>query len=47
MTREMILADLKQKEVILKWLVEKSIRSIDEIGKFMANYYTGKVRIMK
>jgi archaeal flagellar protein FlaI len=47
MTREPILADLLQKETILKWLLEKNIRTIDEIGKFMANYYTGKVKMGK
>ncbi len=47
MTTEQILADLKQKENILRWLLEKNIRTINEIGKFMANYYTGKVKITK
>ncbi len=46
MSKEMIIKDLKQKEMMLNFLVEKKISSVDEIGKFMANYYTGKLRMV-
>jgi flagellar protein FlaI len=45
MNREMIMRDLRQKEMMLKFLVQKKIDSVDEIGKFMANYYTGKLKM--
>ncbi|MGV8162734.1 MAG: type II/IV secretion system ATPase subunit [Candidatus Nanoarchaeia archaeon] len=47
MSKEQILSDLRQKELMLKFLVEKKITSVDEIGKFMANYYTGKLKMIK
>ncbi|MGV8169404.1 MAG: type II/IV secretion system ATPase subunit [Candidatus Nanoarchaeia archaeon] len=47
MSKELIMEDLRQKELLLKFLVEKKISSVDEIGKFMANYYTGKLRFKK
>jgi len=45
LSKEQIFDDLKQKEMMLKWLVEKKITTVDEIGKFMANYYTGKLKM--
>lgn len=45
MSKEQIIQDLKQKEFMLKLLVEKKITSVDDIGKFMANYYTGRLKI--
>lgn len=47
MTRKQIHEDLKTKEKILKWLVKKQLSSIEKIGKFMADYYTGKLKIKK
>ncbi|MFA6073722.1 MAG: ATPase, T2SS/T4P/T4SS family [Candidatus Woesearchaeota archaeon] len=47
MTRDQLLNDLKQKEKLLLFLVEKKITSVDDIGKFMANYYTGKLKSNK
>ncbi len=45
-TKDQIIYDLKQKEQILNWLVKKKIYDINEIGKIMANYYTGRLKLV-
>ncbi|HDP73628.1 MAG TPA: CpaF family protein [Candidatus Woesearchaeota archaeon] len=39
--------DLNEKEKILKWLVNKKINTVDEVGRIMAEFYTGKENLMK
>jgi hypothetical protein len=33
--------------MILKWMVKKQIKAIDEVGKVMAEYYTDPEKIIK
>ncbi len=45
MSREKITEDLKIKAKILKWLLLNKIYSINELGRFMADYYTGRLKL--
>src|SRR6056297_857999 len=47
MTREQIQQELKTKTQILTWLLNKKIMTIDKLGRFMADYYTGRLNIKK
>jgi flagellar protein FlaI len=42
-----IAKDLKEKEVILNYLVKNEIIDVDEVGRIMAEYYTDKDNLMK
>lgn len=39
--------EMKEKAVVLKYLVNKSIDSVDSVGRIMAEYYTNKDNLMK
>ncbi|MFH1063871.1 MAG: ATPase, T2SS/T4P/T4SS family [Candidatus Woesearchaeota archaeon] len=39
--------ELLEKETVLKYLVKNQIKSIDEVGQFMAEYYINKDELMK
>lgn len=45
MTREQLEFDLKQKQKILKWMARNDIENVHEIGKRMAQYYMGTLRL--
>jgi len=45
MSRQDIEFDLKQKARILKWLVNKKITDVDEIGAKVAKYYMGSLQL--
>ncbi len=45
MSKENIEQDLKHKEEILKWMVSNRIFDINDIGKIMARYYLGTLKI--
>ena len=47
MTRKEINRDIKEKELVLNWLVKHNINIVDEVGRVMAEYYTGKDDFMK
>ena len=47
MTRNEINRDIKEKELVLKYLVKHNINTVDEVGKVMAEYYTDKDNFMK
>lgn len=47
MTQQQIKEELKTKMKVLQWLVNKKITTINELGRFMADYYTGKIKIKK
>jgi archaeal flagellar protein FlaI len=47
MTKEQISEDLKEKVGVLKWMIKNDISDINEIGKVMTKYYTGKLAIQK
>jgi len=40
MTKQEIASDLKQKEIVLCWLVKQKINTVDTVGRAMAEYYT-------
>lgn len=41
-----IATKLKQKEVILNWLLQNNVRDVHSIGKFMNNYYLDKEEVV-
>ena len=41
-TKNEINKSLKEKEIILKWLVKHNINTVDTVGRVMAEYYTNK-----
>ncbi|MBI2653439.1 type II/IV secretion system ATPase subunit [Candidatus Woesearchaeota archaeon] len=45
-TRKEISISLKEKELILKWLVKQNINTVDTVGRVMAEYYTNKDNLM-
>jgi flagellar protein FlaI len=47
MSINQLLADLKEKEKVLKWLVLNDINFVDEVGEVMALYYTRKEHLME
>ena len=47
LSQEDINKDLKEKEMILNWIVKKDIRDINEIGILMTEYYTDKQKLLK
>ena len=47
LTKKDIDKDLKEKEHILKWMVENNIRELNQIGILMAKYYKGDLILPK
>ncbi len=47
MSQQEIMQDLAQKEGILKWMVKKNIREVNEVGKIMLMYYTNPDSVLK
>ena len=45
MSKQEIMKNLKEKEAILKWMVDEDIDDIDKVGKVMANYYMGRLKV--
>ena len=46
MTPEEINNDLKEKEMILNWMINNDVKDIDKVGKFMKIYYNNKQRLL-
>ncbi len=46
-TEQEIDQDLKEKSLILSWLVKKNIDTVDEIGKVIATYYSDRERLLR
>jgi flagellar protein FlaI len=46
-TPKEISADINEKEAVLKYLVKHGIKNINDVGKFMAEYYTNKANLLK
>ena len=42
-----IMADLKEKQEVLDYLVENDVTLIEEVGRIIAEYYTAKEDLMK
>ena len=47
LTREEIGKILKDKEIILEWIVKNNINTVDGVGRVMAEYYTDKNNLME
>lgn len=46
-TKQELLADIKEKESVLNYLVKQNIKTVDGVGKILAEYYTNKENLMK
>jgi len=46
MSKSDIDKDLKEKSVVLKYLIDKDINTVDGVGRVMAEYYTAKDDLM-
>ncbi len=42
-----IKGEMKEKETVLRYLVNQNIESVDSVGRIMAEYYTNKENLMK
>jgi len=47
MTRNEISRDIKEKELVLKYMVKHNINTVDDVGRVIAEYYTDKNNFMK
>jgi len=47
MSSKEIDADLEEKKIILNWLVKQQVKTVDSVGRIMAEYYTAKDNLMK
>jgi len=47
MTREEIKKSLKEREIVLKYLVKHNIRTVNEVGKIISKYYVMPQKILK
>lgn len=47
MTDEQMEADLKEKGIILQWMLDNNVRTVNTVGKVVAEYYHDKERVMK
>jgi len=47
MTDEQMKKDLKEKEMILQWMLDNNVRTVNTVGKVVADYYHDKNRILK
>ena len=45
-SRNELTKSLKEKEMVLKWLVKNNINTVDTVGRVMAEYYTNKDNLM-
>lgn len=45
MTQKEISEDLKEKAKVLKWLVDNKVRDVNQVGRVMAKYYIGKMKV--
>lgn len=46
MTEEEIMEDLKEKEMILDWMVKNHVKTVDGVGKVIAEYYRDPNRVL-
>ena len=46
-SRNELTNSLKEKEMILKWLIKNNINTVDGVGRVMAEYYTNKDNMLK
>lgn len=47
MTDEQMEADLKEKETVLQWMLDNNVRTVNSVGKVVAEYYHDRDKVMK
>jgi len=47
MTDEQMKKDLREKEMILQWMLDNNVRTVNTVGKVVADYYHDKNKILK
>lgn len=47
MTDEQMEADLKEKETVLQWMLDNNVRTVNTVGKVVAEYYHDRDRVLK
>lgn len=47
MTQDDVYKDLEEKILVLKWIIKNQIKSVNEIGLIMSDYYTEKESLLK
>lgn len=47
MSDEEMKADLKEKEKILQWMLDNNIKTVNAVGKIVADYYHDRERVLK
>jgi flagellar protein FlaI len=47
MTDEQMEADLQEKETVLQWMLENKVKTVNTVGKVVAEYYHDKDKVLK
>jgi archaeal flagellar protein FlaI len=47
MTDEQMDEDLKEKELVLQWMLDNNVKTVNSVGKVVAEYYHDKAKVMK
>jgi flagellar protein FlaI len=47
MTDEELASDLKEKEMVLQWMLDNNIKTVNTVGKVVADYYADPERVLK
>ena len=47
MTDEQMEEDLKEKETVLQWMLDNNVRTVNSVGKVVAEYYHDRDKVMK
>jgi len=47
MTDDQMEADLKEKEAILQWMLDNNVRTVNTVGKVIAEYYHDRDKVLK
>jgi flagellar protein FlaI len=47
MTDEQMESDLKEKEMILQWMLDNNVRTVNTVGKVVAEYYHDRDKVLK
>jgi flagellar protein FlaI len=47
MTDEQMEADLQEKETVLQWMLENKVKTVNAVGKVVAEYYHDKDKVLK
>ncbi len=47
LSKEEVIADIKEKQEVLNYLVKKDINDVEDVGRVIASYYTSKEQLLK